>query len=101
MERFLLLCGDQNMQVVNPTTPAQLFHLFRRQVLMESHKPLIVFTPKGLLRHPACVSTLSDLTHGGFQTVIDDPTAPTKATRLAFCCGASITTWWRLAKSAS
>ncbi len=87
MERFLLLCGDQNMQVVNPTTPAQLFHLFRRQVLMESHKPLIVFTPKGLLRHPACVSSFSDLTHGAFQTMIDDPTAPTNATRLVFCCG--------------
>lgn len=87
MERFLALCGNDNMQVVNPTLPAQLFHLLRRQVLKPMRKPLIVFTPKGLLRHPDCVSKLEDLTNGSFREVLDDITPPKKAKRLVFCCG--------------
>ncbi|MDP1834740.1 MAG: 2-oxoglutarate dehydrogenase E1 component [Chlamydiales bacterium] len=87
MERFLQLCGDLNMQIVDPTTPAQLFHLLRRQVLMTDHKPLVVFTPKGLLRHPRCVSKLSDFTSGSFQEIIDDPLPPKNVDKVVFCCG--------------
>jgi 2-oxoglutarate dehydrogenase E1 component len=87
MERFLTLSGDQNMQIVDPTTPAQLFHLLRRQVIKKIQKPLIVFTPKGLLRHPECVSKLSDFTTGSFQEIIDDPTKPKKIKNLVFCTG--------------
>jgi 2-oxoglutarate dehydrogenase E1 component len=87
IERFLTLSGDYNMQVVNPTTPAQLFHLLRRQVMRPLRKPLIVFTPKGLLRHHACVSTLSDLTQGSFQELLDDANAPQKPKKLVLCSG--------------
>jgi 2-oxoglutarate dehydrogenase complex, dehydrogenase (E1) component, and related enzymes len=87
LERFLALTGDGNIQVVYPTTPAQMFHLLRRQVLSNCHKPLIVFTPKGLLRHAECVSSIDDLDTGQFQSVIDDPTPPTTTDRIAFCTG--------------
>src|SRR5262249_42441935 len=72
MERFLQLCGDSNMQVVYPSTPAQYFHLLRRQVLRNIRKPLVVFTPKSLLRHPLCLSSLGSLSTGGFQEILDD-----------------------------
>src|SRR5690606_14186216 len=65
-------CAEDNMQVVYPTTPAQIFHLLRRQVLRPIRKPLIVMSPKSLLRHPAAVSSLEDLTDGSFQRVIPD-----------------------------
>lgn len=87
MERFLTLAGDNNMQIVNPTTPAQLFHLLRRQIIRPLKMPLVVFTPKGLLRHPACVSHLSDLTQGSFQEIIDDPIQTKKPQRLILCSG--------------
>lgn len=87
MERFLALCGHDNMQVVNPTTPAQLFHLLRRQALRPMHKPLVVFTPKGLLRHPLCVSRIEDLTKGAFEEIIDDTLDPSKVKKLIFCSG--------------
>lgn len=87
LERFLSLSGHDNIQVVNPTTPAQLFHLLRRQTLRSSFKPLIVFTPKGLLRHPACVSTLDDLEKGAFAEVLDDPQKPKKASTVVLCSG--------------
>ena len=87
MERFLTLAGNNNICVVNPSTPAQLFHLLRRQVMRTDQKPLIVFTPKGLLRHPDCLSPLNDLAHGSFQEILDDPTVPKKAARIAFCSG--------------
>lgn len=87
MERFLTLAGDHNMQIVNPTTPAQLFHLLRRQILRPLHKPLIVFTPKGLLRLPACVSPLSDFAKGSFQEVIEDVNPPKTTKRLVLCSG--------------
>lgn len=87
IERFLALAGDNNIQVVNPSTPAQFFHLLRRQVLSPLHKPLVVFTPKGLLRHPACVSQVRDLTSGYFLEILPDPNPPKKIRRLAFCSG--------------
>jgi 2-oxoglutarate dehydrogenase E1 component len=73
MERYLQLCAQDNMQVANPTTPANHFHLLRRQVLRPFRKPLVVFTPKKLLRYPEAVSSMADLAEGRFQPVIDDP----------------------------
>jgi len=87
LERFLTLCGNDNMQIVNPTTPSQLFHLLRRQILADVLKPLIVFTPKGLLRHPACVSFVSDLTKGSFETIIPDPLTISRPKKVIFCSG--------------
>lgn len=87
IERFLTLAGDNNMQIVYPTTPAQLFHLLRRQVHRNIKKPLIVFTPKGLLRHPQCVSSLDDLAKGTFLEILDDPFSPKDAKRLVLCSG--------------
>jgi 2-oxoglutarate dehydrogenase E1 component len=71
-ERYLQLCAEHNMQVVVPTTPAQIFHLLRRQMVRQFRKPLIVMSPKSLLRHKAAVSSLEDLADRGFQTVIGD-----------------------------
>jgi 2-oxoglutarate dehydrogenase E1 component len=88
LERFLQSCGEHNMQVVQPTTPAQMFHLLRMQVLWAVRKPLIVFTPKSLLRLPAATSTLDELAEGTFQRVIADPTAdPAQVTRVLMCSG--------------
>jgi 2-oxoglutarate dehydrogenase E1 component len=88
MERYLLLCADNNMQVANCTTPANFFHLLRRQLYREFRKPLIVFTPKSLLRHPKCVSKVEDCTTGGFQEVIDDETTiPEKVQKVILCNG--------------
>jgi 2-oxoglutarate dehydrogenase E1 component len=87
MERYLVLCGEDNMTLVNPTTPAQMFHLIRRHMLIPSQVPLIVFTPKGLLRHPECTSDVDELAHGRFEEVLDDPNPPRKTTRLAICSG--------------
>lgn len=88
IERFLILSAEYNMQVANITTPANLFHLIRRQLHREFRKPLIVFTPKSLLRHPRCISPLSDLSAGGFLEVIDDAAAePDLITRVVFCTG--------------
>jgi len=74
LERFLQLCAEDNMQVANVTTPAQYFHLLRRQVLRPWRKPLVVMTPKSLLRHPQAVSSLADVTSGRFQRVLGDTT---------------------------
>lgn len=87
IERYLELCGNDNMFVVNPSTPAQQFHLLRRQALKYYRKPLIVFTPKSLLRHPKCVSSIQELTEGSFQEILDDPTPPKKAKTLVLCSG--------------
>lgn len=88
MERFLSLCAEYNMQVTNCTTPANFFHALRRQLKREFRKPLIVFTPKSLLRHPRCVSSIEDFTKNGFAEVMDDVTAdPKNVTRIAFCTG--------------
>ncbi len=72
IERFLTLCADDNMRVVYPSTPASYFHLLRRQGREPVEKPLVVFTPKSLLRHPRCVSTLDQLADGQFRPVLDD-----------------------------
>ncbi|MRR36009.1 2-oxoglutarate dehydrogenase E1 component, partial [bacterium] len=87
IERFLQLCADNNMQVAYPSTPAQLFHLLRRQMRQPFRKPLVVFTPKSLLRHPRCVSRLEELAEGGFREVIVGGAAPGKARRLLLCTG--------------
>jgi 2-oxoglutarate dehydrogenase E1 component len=89
LERFLQLCAENNMQVVVPSTPAQMFHMVRRQMLRSLRKPLIVMTPKSLLRHELSVSSLEDLTNGGFATVIDevDDLAPAQVQRVVFCSG--------------
>jgi 2-oxoglutarate dehydrogenase E1 component len=88
MERFLQQCGENNIQIVNCTTPANQFHVLRRQLKREFRKPLICFTPKKLLRYPACVSSVNDFTSGGFREVMDDPKAdPASITKIAFCCG--------------
>jgi len=88
MERFLQACAKNNMQIVNATTPAQQFHALRRQLKRDFRKPLVCFTPKKLLRYPACVSKLEDFTKGGFNEIIDDASADVKkVTRLTFCTG--------------
>jgi 2-oxoglutarate dehydrogenase E1 component len=88
MERFLTLSSEYNMQVVNCTTPANFFHVLRRQFYRPFRKPLIIFTPKSLLRHPACVSPLEDFTRGGFREVIDDVSAKAElVTKVVFCTG--------------
>ena len=89
LERYMQLCAQQNIQVCTPTTPAQIFHLLRRQVIRHFRKPLIVMTPKSLLRHKLAVSTINDLTHGGFQTVIPEVDSLDAAlvTRVVLCCG--------------
>ncbi len=89
LERFLQLCAEYNIQVCIPSTPAQMFFMLRRQMLRSLRKPLVVMTPKSLLRHPLSVSKLVDLTKGGFLTVIDevDNLTPSKITRLVFCSG--------------
>ena len=88
MERYLQLCAKDNMFVANCTTPANLFHLLRRQVKSNYRKPLVVFTPKSLLRHPAVVSPLKEFSTGHFRTVIgDDKIGPTEAKKLVFCTG--------------
>ena len=88
LERFLTLCAENNMQVVNCTTPANFFHVLRRQLKREFRKPLVVFTPKSLLRHPRCMSSIADLTKGSFQEVIDDSTAKADVVnQVVFCQG--------------
>jgi 2-oxoglutarate dehydrogenase E1 component len=88
IERFLEACADENIQVVNCTTPANFFHVLRRQLKRNFRKPLVVFTPKSLLRSPKCVSKLEEFSDGGFSELIDD--AQVKATdvkRVLFCSG--------------
>ncbi|MDD1651204.1 MAG: 2-oxoglutarate dehydrogenase E1 component [Methylococcaceae bacterium] len=89
LERYLQLCAEQNIQVCVPTTPAQIFHLLRRQMLRPYRKPLIVMTPKSLLRHKLAVSSLAELTDGGFQVLIGETDAhePASVTRVVLCSG--------------
>ena len=89
LERFLQLCAEHNMQVCVPSTPAQMFHMLRRQMKQDFRKPLIVMTPKSLLRHKLSVSPLEDLTRGSFRRLIDevDDVQPQKVTRIVFCSG--------------
>ena len=93
IERFLTLCAEDNMQAAHCTTPAQYFHLLRRQMYggpdrRGMRKPLIVFTPKSLLRHARAVSQVQELTGGGFREVLDDGAVePDRVTRVVFCSG--------------
>ncbi len=89
LERFLQLCVDHNIQVCNPTTPAQMFHMLRRQMIRPLRRPLIVMAPKSLLRHKLAVSTLEELADGWFHPVLPDVDAPDAAavTRLVLCSG--------------
>ncbi|GAB3447665.1 2-oxoglutarate dehydrogenase E1 component [Massilia solisilvae] len=90
IERFLQLCADNNMQVVQPTTAAQIFHLLRRQMVRQFRKPLVIFTPKSLLRNKDAGSPLTDLAKGAFQTVIgevDDKIEAGKVKRVIACSG--------------
>jgi 2-oxoglutarate dehydrogenase E1 component len=89
LERFLQLCAENNLQVCYPTTPAQYFHLLRRQVSPGFERPLVVITPKSLLRLPAATSTVEDLTNGGFQPVIEDREVSDAAAveRVVLCSG--------------
>jgi 2-oxoglutarate dehydrogenase E1 component len=83
-----MLAADDNIQVVQPTTPAQYFHVLRRQVVRPYRKPLVVMTPKSLLRHPEATSSLDDLAAGTFQRVIGDDTVdPTATQRILLCSG--------------
>jgi 2-oxoglutarate dehydrogenase E1 component len=90
LERFLQLCALDNMIVCAPTTPAQDYHMIRRQMLMGTRKPLVVMTPKSLLRHKLAVSTLDELSSGTFQTLIPDTTATAKKVRRVVACAGKV-----------
>lgn len=97
VERYLQLCAEDNMQVANCTTPAQIFHLLRRQVKRDFRKPLVVMTPKSLLRHKLAVSPLADLADGAFHEVLDEPSAPPTAVTIdaakvkqILCCSGKV-----------
>ncbi len=88
IERFLQMCADNNIQIANCSTPANMFHLLRRQLIRDFRKPLVVFTPKKLLRYPTCVSPIEDFTNGCFKEVLDDETGnPETVSKLVFCSG--------------
>ena len=89
IERFMSLCAEMNIEVCQPSTPAQVFHMLRRQAIRKQRKPLIVFTPKSLLRHKDAVSTMDEIAKGSFQTVIGEVEAldAKKVTRVIFCSG--------------
>jgi len=87
MERFLQLCAEDNLQVCNLTTPAQYFHALRRQMRRDFRKPLVIMSPKSLLRHPKAVSATSDLVSGRFQEVLDDATPAADVRRVLLCSG--------------
>jgi 2-oxoglutarate dehydrogenase E1 component len=89
LERFLQLCAENNMQVCVPSTPAQMFHLLRRQMLRSFRKPLVIMTPKSLLRHELAVSSLAELGSSGFAPVIGeiDEIPPAQVSRVVFCSG--------------
>lgn len=87
MERYLQLCAENNMQMLNCTTPANFYHALRRQVKREFRKPLFVYTPKKLLRYPSCVSSMKELADGVFQEVIDDTLPAKNINSVIFCSG--------------
>jgi len=88
LERYLQLCAQYNMQIVNCTTPANFFHVLRRQLKRNYRKPLIILTPKSLLRHPKCISSIDDLANGSFCTIIDDKNIKkNNVTKLVLCSG--------------
>lgn len=90
LERYLQLCADRNMQVANATNPANFYHLLRRQLKREFRTPLVVFTPKSLLRHPEAVSTMEELAKGSFQEIIDDQSVTKKDVKSVICCSGKL-----------
>jgi 2-oxoglutarate dehydrogenase E1 component len=87
LERYLMACAEENMQVCNLTTPAQYFHALRRQIMSDFRRPLIIMAPKSLLRHKAAVSPLDELVVGRFQEILEDPMTPESPRRLVLCSG--------------
>ncbi|MEJ0000024.1 MAG: 2-oxoglutarate dehydrogenase E1 component [Verrucomicrobiota bacterium] len=87
LERYLQACGEDNIQVAYPSTPASYYHILRRQALRKIKKPLILMTPKGLLRDPRCTSPIGDLATGRFEEILPDPAAPKTAKRVILCTG--------------
>jgi 2-oxoglutarate dehydrogenase E1 component len=87
IERYLQLCAEENIQVCNLSTPAQYFHVLRRQVKRDFRKPLIIAAPKSLLRHKEAISRRADFTEGGFREILADPNPPEKAERVVLCSG--------------
>lgn len=87
LERYLQMCAKYNMEIVNCTTPANFYHVLRRQLKRDFRKPLVVFTPKSLLRHPKCISSVSDLADGKFEGIIDDTISESRIDKLVFCSG--------------
>jgi len=87
LERYLQMCAKYNMQIVNCTTPANFYHVLRRQLKRDFRKPLVVFTPKSLLRHPRCISSISDLADGKFESIIDDTIPGNRIEKLVLCSG--------------
>jgi len=87
LERFLQLAAEDNVQICNLTTPAQYFHLLRRQIKVNFRKPLVIMTPKSLLRHSSCVSSVADLAEGGFEKVLDDRCDPGQVDTVLLCSG--------------
>lgn len=90
LERYLTLCADYNMQVANCTTPANFFHILRRQLKREFRTPLVVMTPKSLLRHPEAISHLDELTSGKFKEIIDDELVDSKEVKSVVCCSGKL-----------
>lgn len=87
LERYLQACAEDNIQVVNATTPAQYFHVLRRQMRRDFYKPLVVMSPKSLLRHKDCISSVDTLVNGHFEEILDEQKPFTKAKRVIFCSG--------------
>lgn len=90
IERFMELCAEDNIQVVNCTTPANFFHVLRRQLKRDFRKPLVVFTPKSLLRSPQCVSNITEFTEGGFQRLIDDQNSQAALVKRVLICSGKV-----------
>ena len=87
IERYLQLCAQYNMQIINCTTPSNLFHMLRRQMYRNFRKPLILFSPKSLLRHPNCISSCDELIKNSFKEIIDDNENPSFVKKLVFMSG--------------
>ena len=87
LERFLQLFAQDNMQICIPSTPAQIYHILMRQMLRKYRRPLVIFSPKSLLRHPSAISSIEDISKNVFQVILDDPSSDKKATRVVICSG--------------
>jgi 2-oxoglutarate dehydrogenase E1 component len=87
LERYLQACAEDNIQVANPSTPVSYFHILRRQALRKIKKPLVLMTPKGMLRDPRCTSPIGDFAAGRFEEILPDPAAPKNARRVILCSG--------------